>query len=100
MTPFLGAWERLVLMRDGDYSTDVRRRRRAAMLLSLDRGNSAATVARMAGCSRTTVYYWLRLYKQYRDVSVFACDKYAGPEVGVREAEGRRRETGGKGHLQ
>jgi transposase-like protein len=72
MTPFLGAWERLVLMRDGYYSADKRRSRRAAMLLALDRGNSAATVARMSGCSRTTVYYWLHLYKQYRDVAVFS----------------------------
>jgi hypothetical protein len=80
MTPFLGAWERLVLMRDGYYSTDNRRRRRAAMLLSLDRGNSAATVARMSGCSRTTVYYWLHLYKQYRDVSVLAFDKVPGDQ--------------------
>jgi transposase-like protein len=72
MTPFLGAWERLVLMRDGYYSTDKRRSRRAAMLLALDQGTSAATVARMSGCSRTTVYYWLHLYKQYRNVAVFS----------------------------
>ena len=67
MTPFLGSRERLVLIRDGYYSIDPRRSRRAAALLALDRGVPAAAIARQCGCSRATVYAWLHLYKQYRD---------------------------------
>ncbi len=75
MRPFLEDLERLVLLRDGYYSMDTCRRRRAAMLLALDRGTSATWIARMAGCSRATVYYWLHLYKQYRDVDVLSRGK-------------------------
>jgi transposase-like protein len=72
MAPFLGASERLVLIRDGYYSPDLRRRRRAVMLLALDRGVPASSVARTVGCARTTVYYWLRLYQEHRDVEALS----------------------------
>lgn len=67
MPPFLDALERLLLIRDGYYSPDPNRSRRAAMILAVDRGDSAASVARSAGCSRTTVKYWVRLYRHHRD---------------------------------
>ncbi|MCU1376839.1 MAG: hypothetical protein JWO68_4125 [Actinomycetia bacterium] len=72
MSPFLGPLERLILIRDGIYSTDPRCARRAAMLLALDRGATPSSIARGAGCHRTTVYYWLRLYKEYRDPAVLS----------------------------
>lgn len=67
MLPFLDAVERLILVRDGYYATDHAQSRRAAVILSLDAGKSVASVARLAGCSRTTVYTWLRLYEQHRN---------------------------------
>lgn len=67
MQPFLGPLERLRLVRDGYYASDRRRRRRASMVLALDRGQTPAQVARTAGVARTTVYGWLRRYLEDRD---------------------------------
>lgn len=72
MPPFLDALERLLLIRDGYYSADPHRSRRAAMLLALDRGMPLSSVARSAGYARTTVYYWLRLYLHHRDPATLA----------------------------
>ena len=92
MSPFLGASERLVLIRDGCYSPDSRRRVRAAMILGLDRGMAVTEVARGAGCHRTTVYYWLHLYKKYRDPSTLSgVDPLQARAKGRGEAEARAR---------
>lgn len=67
MPPFLDAVERLILVREGYYSSDACLNRRAAAILALDAGTRVASVARLAGCSRTTVYAWLRLYQYHRN---------------------------------
>ena len=72
MKPFLEALERLQLVRDGYYSDDWGQHRRAAMILAVDRGTPVSSVARLAGCSRTSVYYWIRLYRHHRDPEALA----------------------------
>jgi hypothetical protein len=73
MPPFLGAAERLVLMRDGFYSPDARLHTRAAALLALDRGHSLGGVARSVRCDRDTLYRWIDRYLEKRDVAAL-CD--------------------------
>jgi len=90
MSPFLGALERLVLIRDGVYSPDARLRVRSAMILGLDRGMTAKEVARRAGRHRTTVYYWLRLYKKYRDPRALTGEDPHGGASARRVGQGGR----------
>ena len=66
---FLGPAERLILIRDGFYSPDSGCRRRAAVLLALDRGSTLTGAARSAKCNRSTVYRWLSNYLENRDVA-------------------------------
>ena len=83
---FLGPVERLVLIRDGFYSPDAGCRRRAAVLLALDRGSTLTGAARSARCNRGTVYRWLGNYLEQRDVAALG--------------DGRRRYTGRPRSLQ
>lgn len=69
MSPFLNESERTILIRDGSHSSCPQTRLHTAMLLALDRGTAAVTVAKMARCHEDTVYLWFRRYLKYRDVS-------------------------------
>ena len=69
----------MILIRDGCYAEDPHQRLRARIVAAVDRGVRVAEVARRSGCSRNTVYYWLRLYKKYRDPGVLSS---AGPRSG------------------
>ena len=66
MRPFLEPVERLVLIRDGLYHHDDACRRRAAMLLALDRGSTLSAVARSSRCQWSTVKFWLSRYLENR----------------------------------
>lgn len=63
----LGPVERLILIRDGFYAPDAATRRRAAVLLALDKGATVMAAARSARCNRSSVYRWLANYLERRD---------------------------------
>jgi hypothetical protein len=66
MQPFLEPAERLMLIRDGLYSGDAVVRKRASLVLALDRGSNFMRVARSANCHRNTVKYWYLRYLERR----------------------------------
>jgi hypothetical protein len=66
MQPFLEPAERLVLIRDGMYADDATVRKRAAMVLELDRGSNFMRVARSVKCHPYTVKYWYLRYLERR----------------------------------
>src|SRR6478752_3578528 len=66
MQPFLEPVERLVLIRDGLYAIDEAVRKRAAMVLQLDRGSNFTRVARSVKCHRYTVKFWYLRYLERR----------------------------------
>jgi len=66
MQPFLDPAERLVLIRDGLYSDDAAVRKRASMVLELDRGSNYMRVARSQKCHPRTVRYWYFRYLERR----------------------------------
>jgi len=94
--PFLSPVERLVLVRDGFYAVDPACRRRAEVLLSLDRGAALSEAARTARCSRSSIYRWLSHYLGERDPAALGDNRrrYAG-----RSRERRRVWTARAGAL-
>src|SRR5690606_26706804 len=61
-------------------------RRRAVVLLAVDRGSTLSAAARSAGCNRDSVYRWLAKYLRQRDPAA------------LRDA--RRRDPGRPSHLR
>jgi len=66
MQPFLEPAERLMLIRDGLYSSDAAVQQRASLILELDRGSNYTRVARSAKCHPRTVKYWHLRYLERR----------------------------------
>ena len=91
MDPFLTPVERLLLVRDGYDSPDPACRRRAAMILALDRGMKVSHVARAARCDPSLVTYWRDRYLDLRDVaSLRSRDRKPKPTMALQIARLRR----------
>jgi transposase len=74
----LTSWQRRRLQRQLHQTRDAALYRRTLALLEIDRGQSAAEVARMLGVARQSVYNWVDAYRHARQPSALADDQGRG----------------------